>query len=120
MARTNKDRVSPATPASARGATPWVSSGVVSAGTVIKNAPGILGGVIVTASDTDGDIDIIVWDSPDATLTSDVELCRVTITSATDHVQASFSSPSEVGVEAENGLYVQIVAGDCEVIVYYR
>ncbi len=108
------------TTASARNSQPWVSSGAITASTVIKAKSGILGGVLVTAADAGGDIDVIIWDSPDSTLTGDDVLARVTITDLIANTQASFAAPSQEGVEARNGLYAQVVAGDCRLEVYYK
>lgn len=120
MSRTNVDYWQPATPVMARDAMPWVTSGYVTTSTVIKNQTGLLGGVIVTATDAGGDIDVIVWDSPNSTLTSGEHLCRLTIPTTVANTQVSFAAPSKEGVEARNGIYVQVVAGDCQVIVYYK
>lgn len=120
MARTGKSRWRPPMPADARDAEPWIASGVLTVGTVVKAVPGLLGGVLVTATDDGGDIDVIVWDSPDSTLTDDEELARITVVETTANAQNSFATPSKEGVQAENGIYVQVVAGDCEVIVYYK
>lgn len=120
MTRLLKSKAGPTTPGPVRDSSGWVSSGTLTASTVIKAEAGLLGGVVVTASDNGGDIDVIVWDSPNNTLTSDVELCRLTVPTTTDHTQTSFAAPSQVGVEAELGIYVQLVAGDCEIIVYYK
>jgi len=120
MTRLNKDYWSPATPRVARDALPWVSSGVLTASAVAKNKPGLLGGIIVTATDAAGTVDVIVWDSPDSTLTGDERLCRITIPELTAKTWKEFHAPSGCGIQAEKGLYVQVVAGACEVIVYYK
>ena len=100
--------------------TPWTSGGLLSLSSVVSTAPCVLGQVRVTASDNGGDIDLIVWDSSDATPAAHTALCRVTITTTTASVQEVFMAPSGAGVNAANGLFVQIVAGDCEYVVYYR
>jgi hypothetical protein len=100
--------------------TPWTSSGLLSLSSVVSTAPCVLGEVRVTASDNGGDINLIVWDSSDATPAAHTALCRVTITTTTASVQEVFMAPSGAGVNAANGLFVQIVAGDCEYVVYYR
>jgi hypothetical protein len=115
-----QSKIGPAAPPSLSDSTPWISSGVLTASTVIKAKAGVLGGVLVTATDAGGDIDVIVWDSPTSTLTGDVALCRVPIPTTVSLTQESFGTPSQVGVEATLGIYVQVVAGDCEIIVYYR
>ena len=106
-------------PVEARDASPWIPSGVLTASAQIKAVRGLLGGILVTASDAGGDIVVKVWDSPNSTLTDDVCLAAVTIISTVSGAQNSFAPPSKEGVEAINGLYVQ-VTGDCEVIVYYK
>jgi len=120
MARTNEDRWQPTTRARERDASPWVASGAITSSAVVKNAAGILGGVLVTTTDAGGDIDVLIYDSPDSTLTTGDEiLARVRITEATTGAQASFAAPAREGVQALNGLYVDIT-GDCQVIVYYK
>lgn len=101
-------------------AEPWITSGKLTASAAIKAAYGVVGGVLVTATDNGGDIDVEIWDSPDATLTNDERICRVTITTTTDKVQASWGSLAGQGVEATLGIYCKVVAGDCEVEVYYK
>ena len=96
---------------------PWVSSGVFDADSVVCNAGCLLGGIMVHATDGDGDILVQVWDSPDSTLTSDVEVARVAI-GLTDKYWRDVMFP-EPGIECENGIYVDIT-GDCVVCVYYR
>jgi len=120
MTRLLKSKWGPSDPIGARDSSGWVTSGIMIASTAVKAKIGLLGGVLVTATDNGGDIDVIVWDSPDSTLTSDEYLCRITIPTTTANSQASFAAPSQVGIEALNGIYVQIVAGDCQVIVYYK
>jgi hypothetical protein len=113
-----KSKVSEVTNANIRLTAPWVTSGFMIADTVVKAGPGILGGVLVTATDADGDINVIVYDS--ASAASGVELCRVTIPTTTSLTQASFGNLAGPGVECENGIYVDVVAGDCQVTVYYK
>ena len=100
--------------------TPWDSSGAKTADAVIKATPGVLAGFSVTQTDTGGDIDVIVYDSPTSDLTGDVALGRVTINSTTALAQGSFGSLAGPGVLASKGLYLDVVAGDCQVFVYYR
>ena len=115
-----KSKIGPTAHSDLYDSTSWISSGIVTTSTVIKDKPGILGGILVTATDAGGNIDVIVWDSPNSTLTDDIYLCRVTIPTTIANTQASFATPSQVGIEAENGIYVQVVAGNCQVIVYYK
>ena len=100
--------------------TPWTSGGLLSVSSVVSDEACVLGEVRVTASDNGGDIDVIVWDSSDATPGAHTALCRVTIITTTDDAQEVFMAPSGAGVNAANGLFVQIVAGHCEYVVYYR
>lgn len=120
MARTNVNLVGLAAPWQAHIGQPWVASGVSTASFVVKNAPGVFGGIEVIATDTGGDIDIIVWDSPDSTLTSDERLCRVTIPATTANTMETFGDLASPGIQAKNGIYVQVVAGDAQVYVFYR
>jgi hypothetical protein len=120
MTRLLKSKIGPAAPANLFDSQPWISSGVLTASTVIKDKPGVFGGIIVIATDTGADISVKVWDSPDSTLTSDVELAWCTGTTATALAQSSIGAPSQVGVEATLGIYVEVLAGDCSFIVYYK
>ena len=120
MARTNEGNLSLADNADSKISAPWIASGVLTASTVIKNKSGLLGGVVVIATDAGGDIDVIVWDSPDSTLTNDERLCRVTVPTTLTNTVESFGDLSSPGIQAQNGIYVQVVAGDCQVYVYYR
>ena len=119
MSRFNENRWQINTSVSARDAEPWVASGKLTTGTVIKNRPGLLGEIVVTASDVGGDVDVIVWDSATSTTTNDEELARVRIPETVAGTQSSFSAPSKEGVFATDGIYVA-VTGDCEFIVYYK
>lgn len=100
--------------------TPWSCTGFKTADAVVKATPGVLGGVLVTATDDGGDIDVIVYDSPDATLTDDIALCRVRITTTTAGAQGSFGDLAGPGVAASKGMWLDVVAGDCQVEVYYK
>lgn len=99
---------------------PWECTGFKTADAVVKNAPGTLGGIIVTATDNGGDIDVIVYDSPDSDLTGDIALMRVTITATTNKAQASSGDLAGPGIRASKGLYLDVVAGDCQVLVFYK
>lgn len=120
MARTGKSAWGFNTPADARDAEPWIASGKLTSSTVIKAKAGLLGGVLVTATDNGGDINVVVWDSDTSDTTNDEQLARITIVDTTANAQNSFAAPSKEGVCAQNGIYVQVVAGDCEFIVYYK
>jgi hypothetical protein len=98
---------------------PWEASGLLSGSTVIKNKPGLLGGIIVTITD-EGVADYIkVWDSPDATTTDDVELARITLAEGTNLGQQCVVMFPVPGVYAHLGIYVE-VSGSLEYEIYYR
>ena len=108
----------PGTPMQAREAEPWVASGLQTADAVIKAAPGILGGVLVTALDDGGDIVIKIWDN--ATEAAGVVLAKVTVSDTVTNYQRSFGAPSAAGVGATEGLFLEVVTGDPDVVVYYK
>ena len=120
MTRLNKKMLSSSSPPGEVTTAPWITSGAMTASTVVSNAPSRLGGVVVTATDDGGDIDVILWDSPTSDVTSDEYLARITVTTTTAKAQASFGDLAGPGVQATLGIYVQVVAGDCQVLVYYR
>jgi len=95
-------------------------SGLLTASAVIKATKGILKGITMEMTDTGGDGVVEVWDSPTSTLTSDVCLARITVTSTTSGDMDSWTLPIGVGVKAPLGLYMKIVTGDVNVIVYYE
>ena len=95
-------------------------SGLKTASVAIKAARGILKGMTVEMTDAGGDGVVEVWDSPDATLTSDTCLARITVITATSGAMSSWEMPVAPGVKAENGLYLKVVTGDVNVIVYYE
>lgn len=68
-------------------------SGLKTASVSIKAAKGILKGVTVEMTDTGGDGVVEVWDSPDSTLTDDICLARIRVTSTTLGDMASWSLP---------------------------
>lgn len=113
-----KSKVGEATPDHIKAMAPWITSGIMTADTVVKAAPGVVGGALVTATDVGGDIDVIIYDN--ASAASGVEVCRVTIPTTTAKTQASFGNLAGPGVECQNGIYVDVVAGDCQVTVYYK
>lgn len=96
---------------------PWTSSDEFSASAVVKDSIGILGGLLVTADDAGGDIEVVIYDNDSAA--SGVVLARLNITTAVNNYQESFSSPSLEGILAEDGIYCEIT-GDASVIVYYK
>lgn len=107
-------------PASFRGRPhAWFSSGILTGSAVIKAKAGIVGWLCVHATDNGGDIHVKVWDSPDDTLTDDVVLAqqRVSTTTSGAHRHQVIPLP---GVEAEHGIYLEVVAGDCEAVVGYK
>ena len=95
-------------------------SGIKTASVAVKAAAGVLKGLTMEMTDTGGDGVVEVWDSPDATLTNDTCLARITVTSTTSGDMASWTLPVGEGVKAVNGIYMKIVAGDMNVIVYYE
>jgi hypothetical protein len=98
----------------------WTTTGFLTGDTVVKASAGLMSGVLVTATDAGGDIDVIVYDSPTSDLTGDNAVCRVTITTTTALSQASWGAPSQAGVDCPKGIYLDVVAGDCQVIVLYK
>ncbi len=98
----------------------WLSSGAKSASAVIKDTAGTVGGLLVTAMDNGGDIDVLLWNSPDGVVAGDILICRVSISEAVAKAQSSWGAPSQCGVAAPNGIYLQIESGDCQAIVYYK
>ena len=96
----------------------WESSGVLSASTVIKAKYGMLGAVMVQATDNGADQVLKVWDSPDSTTTDDVILYQCDLPETTDGARQYAQMPLP-GVVAHNGIYVEI-AGDLEFEIFYR
>ena len=95
-------------------------SGLLTTSSVIKATPGILKGVTMEMTDVGGDGVVEVWDSPNSTLAGDTCLARITVTSTTSGDMASRSLPVGSGVTAAKGIYMKIVTGDVNVIVYYE
>jgi hypothetical protein len=95
-------------------------SGVKTASASIKASKGILKGVTMEMTDAGGDGVVEVWDSPDSTLTDDTCLARIAVTSTTSGDMSSWSLPVGEGVKASKGIYMKVVAGDVNVIVYYE
>ena len=100
--------------------TVWECTGILTADGVVKASEGVLGGILVIQTDTGGDVDVIVYDSPTSDLTGDIALARVTINTTTALDNNSFGNLAGPGVIAAKGLYLDVVAGDCQVFVYYR
>ena len=94
----------------------WSSSGAKIASGVLKGSAGVLGGVLVIALDDGGDIVVNVYDSPSAA--AGTLLATVHVTTKTAGAQASFGALSS-GIIASEGIYLEVQAGDCMVIVYY-
>uniref|UniRef100_A0A6M3J154 Uncharacterized protein n=1 Tax=viral metagenome TaxID=1070528 RepID=A0A6M3J154_9ZZZZ len=107
-------------PARVRSSMPWIASGEQDANAIVKSGPGILGGLVVTATTDAGTANVIIWDSPDADLTDDEVLARVTVTDAVTNHQNSLGAPAYGGIEARLGIYLQIAAGNVLVNVYYQ
>jgi len=120
MSRLNKNYWKPGTPLVARDVAAWQASGKLSTSTVIKSSAGLLGGIQVVQTDTGGDVVVEVYDSDTSTTTDDEILAVVTVTGTTANDQNSFGAPSMEGVEAINGIYVKIAAGDAYFIAYYK
>lgn len=95
-------------------------TGLLTASAAVKASAGDLLGVTVEMTDDGGDGVVEVWDSPDSTLTDDDCLARVTVTTTTSGAMASWALPHPRGVHAGNGLYMKVIAGDVNVIVYYN
>jgi hypothetical protein len=120
MTRLLRNRWKAADRAGARDAWPWIASGLLDASTVIKAEQGLLAGIVAFATDNGGDISLRVWDSANDTTDGKETLGYVNITEAASGAMASLSCPSREGIEAEQGLYVEVVSGDCTFIVYYK
>lgn len=101
-------------------ALPWIPTGELEASTVVKAIPGLVARLDVEAKDNGGDISVEVWDSPDATLTDDVLICRVRVITTTLGAQNYWECPLEPGTECEKGIYVKLVAGDAYINLLYK
>jgi len=99
-------------------ARPWVSSGVLTGDSVIKNLPGVLGAVMIQATDNGTDHVVKVYDSPNDTLTDDVIVYQCDLPEATDGARQYVCFPVP-GIKMRNGIYVDIT-GDLEYEIYYR
>ena len=95
-------------------------TGLLTASGVVKADRGVLKGVTMEMTDAGGDGVVEIWDSPTSTLTDDTCLARITVTSTTSGDMSSWSLPVGPGVKASKGLYMKVVAGDVNVIVYYE
>jgi len=95
----------------------WESSGAILASGVIKASPGLLGGVVVTASDADGDIEVNIYDN--ATKAAAPLLATLRLTAKTIGAQTSFGALAG-GIIAHEGIYLDMSAGHCMAIVYYE
>lgn len=100
--------------------TPWSCTGFKTADTVVKAAAGVFAGILVTATDAGGDIDVIVYDSPTSDLTGDIAVARVTIPTTVANTQGSVGDLSGPGIVMSKGIWVDVVAGDCQFLVYYK
>jgi len=121
MAATNRlllNSVRPASTSTEKLCVPWESSGVLAAGATIKAKPGLLGAIMVQATDTGVDQVLKVWDSPDATVTDDVILYQCDLPEATDGARQYVMFPMP-GIQAHLGIYVEI-AGALEYEIIYR
>ena len=95
----------------------WKSSGARATSAIIKATRGFLGGILVTASDGGGDIVVNVYDNEAAAAGTLLAVVRITTT--TTGAQASFGAPFP-RIVASNGIYLDVAAGHCSVIVYYQ
>lgn len=89
------------------------SSGLQTADGVISNAPGRLHGVSVGADGTNA-ATVIIYDN--ASAASGVVLAKVIIDATSTHESVVLP---DCGVEANNGLYLDIGGTGAEVVVYY-
>lgn len=99
---------------------PWSCTGFKTADEVVKASAGVFAGILVTALDAGGDVDVIVYDSPDSTLTDDIAVARVTIPTTVALTQESIGDLSGPGIVMSKGIWVDVVAGDCQFLVYYK
>lgn len=119
--RTNVNSIRPKSSGEERLVVPWEASGIFADSAVIKNKPGLLGGIIVTVTGEGTADSIKVWDSPDATTTGDVELARITLAAGTNLGQQAVVMFPSPGVYAHLGIYVEMSAGAVlEYELYYR
>jgi hypothetical protein len=119
--RTNVNSIRPKSSGEERLVVPWEASGIFTASAVIKDKPGLLGGVIVTVVGEGTADSIKVWDSPDADTTGDVELTRVTLAAGTNLGQQAIVMFPSPGVYAQLGIYVEMSSGAVlEYELYYR
>lgn len=97
----------------------WVPSGQFAISTIVKDSPGYFAGIVVIAQDGDADGDVIVWDSEDTTIAGKTEVARIRVTGPEEGSTESFGCIPQ-GIWCEEGIYVQVVAGDVDVLVYYK
>ncbi len=98
----------------------WVSSGPLTASTQIKSAQGLVGGFIITALDDTGTAHVALYDSEDDILGGKEIIMELTIPDKHDNVQAGSIHGFENGVQAFDGIYMEVIAGSVRAIVYYR
>ncbi len=148
--RSNENGIRPNSSGEERQVVPWELSGVFTDSAVIKNQPGVFGGIVITftwgieelsvsgdapvaaaASDWPGNPPdpkwwpppwwLIVWDSPDADTAGDVVLAYYPFPSGAVLGQVFTTVFPMVGVYAHLGVYVEVSApGDFEYSVCYR
>jgi len=101
---------------------PWIPTGELTANTLIKDTPGLLGGFTVEAINDLGNYEVEIWDSADGTTgAAYVKVARLTINGLTAGDMVSWKSPLEPGVECRFGIYLLIVAGTTpKIILYYK
>jgi hypothetical protein len=120
MTRLLKSKIGPDARSDLMDSQSWISSGVLTDSTLIKAKGGVLGGILVTAYDSGGDIYLELYDTNTTPVMADVCLCEIQITTPIEGAQVYWIAPSQVGVQFENSLYLLKETGDFGAIVYYR
>ena len=86
---------------------------------LIKAEPGLLGWICVHSTDNGGDIHVRVWDSETATTAGDVVVSEIYVTTTRlgAHRHDTYPLP---GIECAKGIYIEVVAGDCSIVIGYK
>jgi len=119
MTRLSAKKTTPTAPAGVMASQPWVCSGVLSASAVVSDHPSLLGAVLLEIDDTGQDSNVQVWDSATAT-TSGKECLGVFVANDVAKQHSNLYAFPLPGVEAAEGLYLVVTAGDVKAFVYYR
>jgi len=99
----------------------WTPTGILTASEQIKAVPGFLARVDLRMTDNGADGNVRIWDSATgATGAAVVLLCQLAVITATTNAEGHWECPLEAGVEAISGIYLEVVAGDVEVVVLYK